>query len=224
MTKKREIKRTESIEDFLKAVYMLQRNTDRVRTNDIAEALRITPPSAVDLIKRCKEAHLLDYFSYMGVRLTPSGEKIALEVLRHHRLLELYLVEALGYSWDEVHEEADKLEHHISETLEARIADFLGHPTIDPHGDPIPSLEGELPKRGLRKLAELAEGESGIISRLMDQSPENLRYLESKGLILDAEVKIIRREPQDGLTHITVNDQAQVIGEMTAQFVLVAPR
>ena len=223
MPEQKGFKRTESIEDFLKAVYMLQKKTGRVRTSEIAEALNITAPSAHDFINRCKDANLVDYVSHRGVRLTEAGERIALEVLRHHRLLELYLVQALGYSWDEVHEEAERLEHHISETLEARISAILGHPTIDPHGDPIPRLDGSIPERGLLQLAELPLGASGTISRLLDQEPDNLRYLEDKGLVLGAQVKILRREAYDSLTHIEVNGTPQVIGETTARFVMVNP-
>lgn len=216
-----ELKRTESIEDFLKIVYQLQQKEERVRTSSIAEALNITAPSAHDFISRCQEANLLDYVSHKGVRLTDAGERIALEVLRHHRLLELYLVEALGYTWDEVHEEADRLEHHISETLEQRIAAILGHPTVDPHGDPIPSADLKLPKGGLLKLAELPLNGAGVVSRLLDQTPENLRYLEGKGLVLGATVTILEREPFDGLTHLDVNGTRQIIGESTARFVMV---
>ncbi len=219
---KKDIKRTETVEDFLTAVYRLQRGTsERIRTSALAKALNITPPSAVDLISRCRDANLVDYVSHKGVRLTPSGEKIALEVLRHHRLLELYLVEALGYSWDEVHDEADRLEHHISETFEARIAELLGHPTVDPHGDPIPSREGHVAQRGLHAITDLAPGEAGLVARLMNQEPETLRYLEEKGLVLGARVVVQEHVPQDGLTHITVNGTSQVIGEMTLHFVLV---
>jgi DtxR family Mn-dependent transcriptional regulator len=223
MPTQKDFKRTESIEDFLKAVYMLQKKSERVRTSEIAEALNITAPSAHDFINRCKDAKLVDYVSHRGVRLTQAGERIALEVLRHHRLLELYLVQALGFSWDEVHEEAERLEHHISETLEERIAAMLGHPTIDPHGDPIPRLDGSIPERGLLQLAELQADQSGAISRLLDQEPDNLRFLEEKGLVLGAQVKVIRREPYDGLTHIEVDGQPQVIGETTARFVMVKP-
>jgi len=216
-----ERKRTESIEDFLKAVYMLQKSVPRVRTNQLAEALGITAPSAHDLIQRCREANLVDYISHQGVRLTDDGERIALEVLRHHRLLELYLVEALGYSWDEVHEEADKLEHHISERLEARIAAALGNPTIDPHGDPIPALDGTVPDLALSRLQDIPLGQTVIVSRLLDQSTENLRYLESKNVRLGSHITIIKREPYDRLTHLEIDGDTQIIGETAAQSLMV---
>jgi DtxR family Mn-dependent transcriptional regulator len=144
-------------------------------------------------------------------------------VLRRHRLLELYLVQALGYTWDEVHEEAERLEHHISEKLEARIDAYLLHPTFDPHGDPIPAQDGSLPDRGLRHLSDLAEGDCGEISRLLDQSTNNLRYLQSKGLVLGVVLRVTRREPIDHLTYLEVHDTAQVIGEITARSIMVKP-
>lgn len=215
--------RTTSIENFLKTVYRLQQVEERVRTSSIAEAMNITAPSAHDFINRCQEAALIDYIPHRGVRLTAAGEKIALEVLRHHRLLELYLVQALGYSWDEVHEEAERLEHHISEKLEARIAAYLGHPKFDPHGDPIPALDGSLPQRGLVPLLELPVGASGSISRLLDQNPEHLRYLEAKGLVLGAVLRVVEREWLDKLTHVEVNAVRQVVGESVARYILMQP-
>lgn len=216
-----EIERSESIENFLKAVYLLQQKEERVRTSSIAEALNITSPSAYDFINRCQEAGLIDYVSHRGVRLTASGEKIALEVLRHHRLLELYLVEALGYTWDEVHEEAERLEHHISEKLEARIAAYLGHPTVDPHGDPIPTLDGTVPERGLQQLADLPVGQPAEVSRLLDQSAANLKHMEQKGLVPGAQITVTGRDDFDNLTHIEVNGANHIIGENTAKGVMV---
>ena len=216
-----EVERSESIENFLKAVYQLQQREERVRTSSIAEALSITAPSAYDFINRCQEAGLIDYVSHRGVRLTASGEKIALEVLRHHRLLELYLVEALGYTWDEVHEEAERLEHHISEKLEERIATYLGHPTVDPHGDPIPTLDGTVPERGLHQLADLEIGTLAEVSRLLDQTAANLRHLEQKGLVPGARILITARDEFDHLTHLEINGIAQIVGENTAKYVLV---
>ncbi|NJL93693.1 MAG: metal-dependent transcriptional regulator [Anaerolineae bacterium] len=218
-----ELERTKAIEDFLKVVYHLQQQSDRVRTSAVAEAMNITAPSAYDFIRRCQEAGLLDYRSHRGVRLTEEGERIALEVLRSHRLLELFLVRALGYAWDEVHDEADRLEHYISEKLEARIAAYLGHPTVDPHGDPIPAKDGTLPERQLVPLSDLPDGSLGEVSRLLDQSSESLQHLQSKGLIPGARVRILRREPLDRLTHLQVEDTPQVIGETTAHIILIKP-
>jgi DtxR family Mn-dependent transcriptional regulator len=172
--------------------------------------------------KRLKEP-LLVHEHYQGVRLTPLGEQIALEVLRHHRLIELYLVEALGYSWDEVHEEADRLEHVISERFEARIAEVLGNPEIDPHGDPIPSLEGQMPDQaGLRSLADWPVGKTGVVVRLLDQAREKLQYLEEKGLKPGAVVTVVKREPFDGLTHVLIGGAPHVLSQSITQSILFA--
>jgi DtxR family Mn-dependent transcriptional regulator len=210
-----------SVENFLKAVYQLQEGQTRVRTNALAEALDIKASSAHDFINRCAEEGLVDYKSHQGVLLTEPGRQIALQVLRKHRLLELYLVTALGYTWDEVHEEAERLEHHISEKLAARIASVLGNPTVDPHGDPIPSLDGSVMETGLVKLEEMPPHSLGVVRRLLDQSADNLRYLAGKGLILGAQVRVLEREPFDGLTHIEVDGQIQIIGATTARFVML---
>jgi DtxR family Mn-dependent transcriptional regulator len=147
---------------------------------------------------------LVRHTPYQGVELTPAGERIALEVIRHHRLLELYLVEALGYSWDEVHEEAERLEHHISEKLEARIAAHLGHPTFDPHGDPIPTLEGKLPHSENLRLSDLRVAEQARVVRMRDQSAERLRYLADLGLVPGAAVEITASAPFDGPVSLQV--------------------
>jgi DtxR family Mn-dependent transcriptional regulator len=213
--------RSSAVENFLKAVYKLQQDQERVRTSAIAEALGITAPSAHDFINRCTEAGLLDYITRRGVRLTDQGKKIALQVLRKHRLLELYLVRHLGYSWDEVHEEAERLEHHISDKLAARMDEVLGQPDFDPHGDPIPAADGSLPASGLLQLSALSLGQRGQIRRLLDQTPEDLRYLQSKGLILGAEVAVLAHDPYENLTHVQVEAAPQVIGAKTARAVLV---
>jgi len=164
----------------------------------------------------------LTHERYKGVRLTPLGEQIALEVLRHHRLIELYLVKALGYSWDEVHEEADRLEHVISERFEAKIAEFLGDPDIDPHGDPIPSLEGAMPDRDkLVALDNWPVGEEGVVGRLLDQSPEKLQYLAQKEIKPGTTVLVLEREPFDGLIHVLINEKAHVLSESITQSVLI---
>ncbi|MCI0709468.1 MAG: metal-dependent transcriptional regulator [Chloroflexi bacterium] len=221
--------RTESVEDFVKAVYKLQQLHDQVPTTAIAQELNITPPSATDMAKklsddsRLKEP-LITYTRYKGVRLTKLGEEVALEVLRHHRLIELYLVEALGYSLDEVHEEAERLEHVISERFEARIAEWLGHPDIDPHGDPIPSLEGDMPEGVmLVSLAEFPIGKPGTVKRLLDQTPDILQYLHEKGISPGVTITVTERELFDGLTHIVIDGKEHVLGQTITRHLLLSP-
>src|SRR5579871_6455628 len=168
-----------------------------------------------------KPAPLLDYKPYHGVRLSPEGEKIALEVIRHHRLIELYLVQALGYSWDEVHEEAERLEHHISEKLEARIAAALGNPQIDPHGDPIPALDGSIPARDQMLLADLPVDRHGTVSQITDQTPEVLRYLSDLGLVPGAETRVTQRSPLNDTVSIAVGDSTHTISTQVARKVRV---
>lgn len=189
---------TPAIEDYLKAIYTLQQQHGIVTTSLLGEQRGSKPGSVTGMIKKLAEMNLVQHTPYQGVVLTPAGERIALEVIRHHRLIELYLVEALGYSWDEVHEEAEKLEHHISEKLEARIAEHLGHPAFDPHGDPIPTLEGDLPATGGARLADLGIAERGRIVRVRDQSGERLRYLADLGLVPGAQVEVVGSAPFDG--------------------------
>jgi DtxR family transcriptional regulator, Mn-dependent transcriptional regulator len=220
---KREEWRTESVEDFLKTVYLLQQETDPVPTSLIAESLKITAPSVTDMIKRLAGVDrerkddtgkpvtpLLEYEKHKGVRLTAAGERIALEVIRHHRLIELYLSQALGYSWDEVHSEADKLEHHISEQFEARIASVLGHPQLDPHGDPIPAVDGTITPRDLLLLSHLRAGQTGHVSRITDQNPELLRYLSGIGLVPGAEVHLSSRAPLNDTVSIRIAEEPQI--------------
>lgn len=219
--------RSEAVEDFLKTVYKLQQQYQQVPTTAIAQALKIAPPSATDMAKklgddkRLKEP-LLEYTRYKGVRLTALGEEIALEVLRHHRLIELYLVEALGYTLDEVHEEAERLEHVISERFEARIAEFLGHPDIDPHGDPIPSLDGEMPASdNLVLLSDVPDGKTVVVKRLLDQSPDKLQYMRTRGIELGHTIVVIEREPFDNLIHVKIRDEEHVLGQTFTRYILV---
>jgi len=213
---------SEAIEDFLKAVYMLQQEYERVQTSVLAETLRITAPSTTEMAKKLARANLVEHEPYRGIRLTVAGKRVALEIVRNHRLLELFLVQALGYSWDEVHEEAERLEHAISDRLAQRIAEYLGHPVFDPHGDPIPSPEGDVHQRELTPLSEWPEGQTGQISRLRDQTPEMLRYLAEKSLIIGAVVEVVAVDPFDGPITLNVNGEQQVIGVNVAQYVLLA--
>ncbi|MCD4685828.1 MAG: metal-dependent transcriptional regulator [Anaerolineae bacterium] len=211
------------MEDFLKAVYLLQQERERVQTSILAEALGITAPSTTEMAKKLARANLVEHEPYRGMRLTTAGKRVALEIIRNHRLLELFLVQALGYTWDEVHEEAERLEHAISERLAQRIAEYLGHPSFDPHGDPIPSPDGDVHQRDLTPLSEWPLNQIGKIARLRDQAPDMLRYLAGKGLIIGALVEVLRSDPFEGPLTLYVAGEEQVIGVNVAQFVLVTP-
>ncbi len=209
------------MEDYLKTIYRLSEDGQRATTQAIAERLAVAAPSVTGMIKRLAELHLVDHQRYHSVRLTPAGQKAALEVVRHHRLLELYLAEALGYSWDEVHEEAERLEHTISEEFEARIDAALGFPTTDPHGDPIPSIEGAVPAIALDRLTALAVGESARVSRVADDDLDKLRYLGSIGLYPEATVRLLERLPFAGPLRLVVNDEEHYLGADLAETIQI---
>lgn len=210
-----------AMEDYLKAAYRLKMDGKPATTQLLADELGVSGPSVTNMVKRLDEMRLLRHTRYQGVELTPAGERIALEVVRHHRLLELYLAETLGYPWDQVHEEAEKLEHHISEELEARMDLALGYPTRDPHGDPIPTRDGLVPENEDLPLAELANGASAKVIRVSDRDAEQLRYLAELGLIPGAEVRIIERMPFDDLTRIEIGGAVHVIGRQLSRSVWV---
>jgi DtxR family transcriptional regulator, Mn-dependent transcriptional regulator len=176
-------------EDYLKAIYSL--GGDRVNTQALADRLEVKPGSVTEMLKRLADLGLVEHKPYYGARLTPAGERIALELIRHHRLLESYLHQALGYALEDVHREAEKLEHHISEEFEARISELLGHPTHDPHGDPIPTLEGKLPEFATRAMLDVGENEEVCLGRVSEKDPDFLRLVVSLGLIPGARVKVI---------------------------------
>lgn len=214
---------THAIEDYLKAIYELSLSDGRATTNQIAERLEVTPASVTGMIKRlaATEPALLLYQKHHGVELTEAGEKVALEIIRHHRLLELFLHETLGFSWDEVHEEADRLEHVISETLEERIAQALGDPTLDPHGAPIPTKELNLPPQVRVRLMMLREGQEAVVQRVEDDDPELLRYLETIGLVPLAQVEVIERSIFDDNLRLLIDDQEVVLGPRVTEQVYV---
>jgi DtxR family Mn-dependent transcriptional regulator len=187
-----------AIEDYLKAIYVLQQGHGRVTTSLVAECFGFAPPSVTGMLQKLAKLDLVSYTPYHGVALTDRGQRIALEVLRHHRLLELFLVRELGYSWEEVHAEAEVLEHVISETLEARIAARLGHPTTDPHGDPIPFANGTIPISTCQPLTQLSLGATGRVTRVTDQHPDHLRYLADLGLVPGAIITLRARAPFEG--------------------------
>lgn len=210
-----------AIEDYLKAIYTLQLSHTQVTTSLLAEQLGFKPASVTGMLKTLAELHLVSYTPYHGVELTSAGESIALEVVRHHRLIELYLVEALGYSWDEVHDEAEALEHVISEKLEARIAARLGHPSYDPHGDPIPTVEGTVPGGDDTSLADLGVGEQGEIVRVCDQHPERLRYLAELGLVPGAALAVVASAPFDGPVSVRIGDTVHPIDRRLAREIYI---
>jgi DtxR family Mn-dependent transcriptional regulator len=190
----------EAIENYAKAIYTLQHRSEAgtVGTNELAERLGVTAGSASAMVRRLAELGLATHEPYKGVALTDDGERVALEVMRHHRLLELYLAEHLGVPWDRVHDEAEALEHVISEDLEARIAAKLGNPTHDPHGDPIPDAQLHIDEGDARPLATLEPGARGTFVRVSDEHPEMLRYLAEHGIALGERLEVLARQPFGG--------------------------
>ena len=209
---------SQSVEDYLKAIYLLEIEEKLATTNKIAEALSVSSASVTNMFKKLAKLKLINHKSYRGAELTKAGEKIALEVIRHHRLLELYL---MGYSWDEVHAEAEKLEHHISEQFEDKIAELLNDPTHDPHGDPIPTKEGVVPEMALLAITDANENEPYIIGRVRDQDPELLRYLEKSGIIPGVKVTVLEKAPFDGPVKIKLEDKEATIGNSVAKDVFL---
>ncbi|HKY60613.1 MAG TPA: metal-dependent transcriptional regulator [Gemmatimonadota bacterium] len=194
---------TPPVEDYLKAIYALSREDlgeDRVSTSAIAERMQVSAASATSMMQRLAEMKLVHYVPYQGVSLTEAGEKIALEVIRHHRLLELYLAEALGYPWDAVHDEAERLEHVISEEFEDRIDAMLGHPTTDPHGHPIPPKTGRMPDEEQRRLSEVEPGEVVVVRRVHDRDVGALRALSLLKLFPGVELRVLDRPPGGPIT------------------------
>src|SRR3954469_3111111 len=193
------IETSSAIKDYAKAIYALEERADgAVSTNALAERLGVTAGSASGMVKRLDEMGLVTHVPYKGVQLTAEGVRLALEVLRHHRLLELYLAQALDVPWDRVHEEAEVLEHVLSEELEELISAKLGDPTVDPHGAPIPSRDLEMPERETVTLQSLSTGETGTFVRVSDSDPEMLRYLSQRGISPGAQFSVVDKQPFDG--------------------------
>jgi DtxR family transcriptional regulator, Mn-dependent transcriptional regulator len=204
---------TSAVEDYAKAIYALEtRCGGAVSTTALAERLNVTAASASSMVKKLAEMDLVEHEPYRGVQLTDHGRRIALEVLRHHRLLEVYLAEELGVPWDRVHDEAEVLEHVLSEELEALIADKLGHPTRDPHGDPIPTPDGRIDERPTAALSELEAGERGTFVRVSDSDPEMLRYLTARGIAPGAPLEVVDKQPFDGPLFARFGEDVHVLG------------
>lgn len=212
----------QAIEDYLKTIFSLAEFETPVSTSRIAEARAVKPASVTNMLQRLAKLNLVHYEKHYGVTLTEGGEKIALEVIRHHRLLELYLNEALGFSWDEVHEQADILEHVISERLEERIAAILGDPKFDPHGDPIPDKDGSIETIPMVPLIDTAVGTTTQIARIQDDAnSEMLRYLAELGLTLGETIKILNIAPFNGPLTVEIDGKEIIIGKTIASAILV---
>jgi DtxR family Mn-dependent transcriptional regulator len=202
-----------AIEDYAKAIYALElRAGEAVTTNALAERLGVTPGSASGMVKRLAELGLVEHEPYRGVQLTDDGRRVALEVIRHHRLLELYLVQSLGVPWDRVHEEAEVLEHVLSEELEELIAAKLGNPTHDPHGDPIPTRELTIEEEPTQSLQSLEAGATGRFTRVSDSDPEMLRFLADRGISPGDSFEVIDKQPFGGPLFIRFGDNVNVLG------------
>lgn len=214
---------TAAVEDHVKTIYKLQTLTETVSTSALAERTGTTAAAVTKMLKHLAQLHLVSYTPYHGVRLTPMGEKIALEVIRHHRLLELYLAQAMGYSWDQVDAEAEKLEHVISEEFEARMDTLLGHPRTCPHGDPIPGPDGTLVEERLRTLSQCQPGEVVAIARVKDTDAAVLRALTARVMRLQTVIAVLERDNIDGLLTVQVGDQRHVLGPALAGSVFVQP-
>jgi DtxR family Mn-dependent transcriptional regulator len=202
-----------SIEDYAKAIYALQvRDGEAVSTNALAERLGVTAASASGMVKRLGELGLVEHQPYRGVSLTSEGRRVALEVMRHHRLLELYLFQSLGVPWDRVHDEAEVLEHVLSEELEELIAAKLGHPTHDPHGDPIPTRELTIEETPSVSLQALGIGARGTFTRVSDSNPEMLRFLADRGIAPGDRLEVVDKQPFDGPLFVRFGDAVHVLG------------
>ena len=207
-----------AIQDYAKAIWTLaQRSEEPVSTSALAERLHVSPASASAMVKRLESLGLATREPYHGVELTEAGERVALEVVRHHRLLELYLARALGMPWDRVHAEAEVLEHAISDELSERIAAALGNPTHDPHGDPIPTADGMIEEAPTTALAELAPGDAGTFVRVSDADPEMLRYLSARGILPGDDFEVVRKEPFDGPLSVRFGADVHVLGGALTQ-------
>ncbi len=210
---------SEAVENYAKAIYSLQHRGggEPVATNDLADRLEVTPASASGMIKKLADLGLVAHVPYRGVQLTPEGERLALEVLRHHRLLELYLATQLDVPWDRVHEEAEALEHVLSEDLEARIAAKLGHPTHDPHGDPIPDERLQIDETASRSLSSLGIGDRGHFVRVSDSDPAMLRYLHDRGIGIGDSLEVLDVQPFEGPLTVRFGDDLHVLGGALAR-------
>ena len=213
---------TRSVEDYLKAIYRLSPEGRPASTSEIAHLLDLSAPSVSGMVKRLSELGFLEHIPYKGVQLTDAGRRAALRMVRRHRLIEAYLVEFLGYGWDTVHAEAERLEHAVSDTLVERMAAALGHPAVDPHGDPIPAADGSIHELACTPLQDVMVGSTVEIRRVDEGDPERLRYLAALGLVPGVRVTLVDRQPFGGPVTVESAGIRHVIGSELAQVVLCA--
>ena len=217
------MQRTRTTEDYLKAICMLEQRAERVSTSALAARLRLADASITDMLKKLSGKGLVRYERYRGVELTQAGRKVALKIMRRHRLWEMFLVKFLGFSWDQIHEEAERLEHVTSDLLEQRIDRVLGHPHVDPHGDPIPSADGVVKDHTLTTLAEASPGSVVVVTRVRDGSPEILRYMALLGIDLQKTIRVNEAIDFDGSLRIQMGSREQFISAKLAESIYVEP-
>jgi DtxR family Mn-dependent transcriptional regulator len=208
---------SDALQDYLREIYKLQAESPRVKTTTLARRMGVKAPSATSIVKKLAARGLVDHQPYRGARLTPSGERLALEIIRHHRLLELYLAQTLEVGLDAVHAEADRLEHALSETLEERIDVALGSPTEDPHGDPIPDSKLRILQAKTRRLTELQPGDRATVHGIPDGDVELLRYLTELGLVPGQTIELLREEPFGGPLTVRAGRRAAISRELAAE-------
>lgn len=212
---------TPATEDYLKAIYKLQENAEAASTNAIADRMGVSAASVTNMMKRLAETGLVEHRPYQAIRLTDAGRKIALEIIRHHRLLEVYMAEALGFTWDQVDAEAERLEHVISEEFEDKIDAMLGYPTTDPHGSPIPAKDGSIASADYERLSDMEPGRTVVVRRVTDTDPALLRYLAKLRLRPQSIVEVMSKEPFDGPMFLRVDGEEQHVGHQVTRSVLV---
>ena len=211
------------MEDYLKAIFLLQEEGEAVTTLSLAERVGVAAPSVTNMVKRLHEMGLVLHSPYRGIELTPAGRQVAVEVVRHHRLLELYLTEFLDVPWEKVHDEAERLEHVLSEDLESRIADKLGQPAVDPHGHPIPSYGGALTEEPTLSLWDAPSGSRVTVARVSDRDPGLLAHLPSLHLVPGATVEVLDVSPYGGTQTLCIGTATHVIGSELARSIRVRP-
>ena len=207
---------TRSVEDYLKSVFHLTGQGGFATTSDIAAMLEVAPPSVSGMMKRLSETGLIEHVPYRGVQLTPQGRRAALQMIRRHRILEVYLTSKLGYDWGDVHVEAERLEHAVSEKLIERMAEALGEPRYDPHGAPIPTASGEIEEAELVTLADAPVGASLVLRQVGDEDPERLHYLAEQALIPGTRLTVTGRQPFNGPVSVRFGDETRIVGRELA--------